>query len=61
MRNKAARVVSGHEAECERWREKFNELEHESPHRLEGQSRAAVRPKCDKSLDEFRRYIGTLS
>jgi len=23
--------------------------------------RAAVRRKCDKSLDEFRRYIGTLS
>jgi hypothetical protein len=49
VRNKAAHAVSGHEAQNEYRRHKFNELDHEAPPVVgEGQYHAAVRQKCDK-------------
>ena len=55
MRNKAARAVSGHEAECERWREKFNELEHESPPSL---GRSSVVLPCDENATSHWTSLG---
>jgi len=61
MRNKAARAVSGHEAECEAGVRNSTSWNTKAPIAWKVKCRAAVRRKCDKSLDEFRRYIGTLS
>jgi hypothetical protein len=48
VRNQAAHAVSGHEAQSEYRRHKFNELDHEKPPVVgEPQYRAAVRQKYD--------------